>query len=262
MARLLWDQTGERRFETGVDHGVLYLFDSVTNEYENGVAWNGLTTVTNSPSGAEANPIYADNIKYLNLVSAEEFGATIEAYTYPEEFELCDGSIGADGIHIGGQARRNFGFAYRTRVGNDTVGDSLGNKIHVIYNALATPSESAYATVNDSPEAITFSWTISTTAVGFDSQGDFKDLRPVSKLTFDSTKMSEENWNKLTDILWGTASSEPRLPSPDELLKELAFTPPSSQRNNQNNPGGSTNPTTPNNPAPGDTPAPEGETGN
>ena len=246
MARLLWDQTGERRYETGVDRGVLYLFDPTNNEYDTGVAWNGLTTVTNSPSGAEPNPIYADNIKYLNLVSAEEFGATIEAYTYPEEFELCDGSIGADGIHIGGQARRNFGFAYRTRVGNDTVGDSLGHKIHVIYNALATPSESAYATVNDTPEAITFSWSISTTAVPFNAQGEFKDLRPVSKLTFDSTKMSEENWNKLTDILWGTGSEEPRLPSPDELLEELAFTPPTDQRrNNQQtgNVGGSTVPT-------------------
>lgn len=243
MARLTWDQTGERRYETGVDHGVLYVYDANTTQYNEGVAWNGLTTVTNSPTGAEPNAIYADNIKYLNLISAEEFGATIEAYTYPVEFEQCDGSVTNNGISLGQQARRPFGFAYRTRVGNDTQGDQFGEKIHVIYNALATPSESSYNTVNDSPEAITFSWTISTTPVPFDQNGDYRDLRPVSRMSFDSTKMPESAYDTLRDILWGTDSQEPRLPEPSELLQLLNFTVPDSA--NPSNPGGNTAPVVP-----------------
>ena len=254
MARLAWDQTGERRYETGVDHGVLYVYDPNRKEYETGVAWNGLTTVTNSPSGAEPNAVYADNIKYLNLISAEEFGATIEAYTYPEEFELCDGSVTNSGISLGQQARRPFGFAYRTRVGNDTQGDQFGEKIHVIYNALATPSESSFNTVNDSPEAITFSWTVSTTPVPFDQEGAYSSLRPVSRMSFDSTKMSREAYETLTNILWGTRDENPRLPEPSELLETLNFTVPSGS-NPTNNPGGA--PSQPSQPS-----EPEAETDN
>src|SRR5690606_35515536 len=165
MARVTWDQVGERLYETGVDHGVLYLRNE-TGDYDTGVAWNGLVSVTESPTGAESNPQYADNIKYLNLVSAEEFGATIEAFTYPEEFAQCDGTAApAAGVYVGQQPRRTFGLSYRTQVGNDIDGTDHGYKLHLIYGALAAPSEKAYNTINDSPEAITFSWELTTTAV-------------------------------------------------------------------------------------------------
>lgn len=214
MTKLLWDQTGERVYETGVSHGVLFLTND-QGEYDRGFAWNGLSAVTESPSGAEATPVYADNIKYLNLVSAEEFSATIEAYTYPSEFEVCDGSAElAPGISIGQQRRELFGLSYETLLGNDTKGTDFGRKIHLIYGGLAAPSERAYATVNDSPEAITFSWEMSTTAVTVG--GTFK---PTSQLTIDSTKVSPENLQTLEEILYGTASIDPRLPLPAEILE-------------------------------------------
>ena len=165
MSKLLWDKTGERFYETGVKMGVLYV-QQTGGAYNKGVAWNGLTAVTESPSGAEANPMYADDIKYLNLFSAEEFGATVEAYTYPEEFEQCDGSASiSTGVMIGQQERKQFGLCYRTTLGNDTDGNDYGYKLHLIYGAKASPSEKAYATINDSPEAITFSWELTTTPV-------------------------------------------------------------------------------------------------
>lgn len=165
MAKLTWDATGERFYETGVDHGVLYI-PNISGVYNNGVSWNGLTAVTESPSGAEANAQYADNIKYLNLISAEEFGATIEAFTYPDEFAQFDGiATPSAGVSVGQQARKTFGLSYRTKLGNDLEGDDLGYKLHLVYGCTAAPSEKAYATVNDSPEAITFSWEIATTPV-------------------------------------------------------------------------------------------------
>lgn len=211
MAKLQWDLTGERYFETGVDHGVLYVSENGT--YPSGVAWNGLTQVSESPSGAEANPQYADNIKYLNLVSVEELGGTIEAFTYPDEFGVCDGSIDiAPGFKIGQQRRKSFGFSYRTRVGNDVEGDELGYKLHLIYNALATPSEKAYATVNESPEAITFSWEFTTTAVPVTGH------RPTSQLTFDSRNFDATALKALEDVLYGTEADPARLPLPDEVI--------------------------------------------
>ena len=185
MSRLEWDKTGERLYETGVNNGVLYV--QKDGAYPLGVAWNGLTAVTESPSGAEASPLYADNIKYLNLMSAEEFAATIEAYMYPEEFEECDGSKEiVPGMTIGQQTRSTFGFCYKTLIGNDTTGTKHGYKIHIVYNALAAPSEKAYATVNDSPEAITFSWEVSTTPVNV-TGGD-----PTATVTIDSTRVDAE----------------------------------------------------------------------
>lgn len=212
MAELEWDQVGERLYETGVDHGVLYI---PNNEgiYAEGFAWNGLTTVTESPSGAESNPQYADNIKYLNLISAEEFGATIEAFTYPEEFAQCDGTaLPSAGIAIGQQSRRLFGLSYRTQVGNDLEGTDHGYKIHLIYGAQAAPSEKAYATINDSPEAIAFSWEVTTSPVQVDG------FKPVAQLVVDSTKANIADINALEDILYGTAANEPRLPLPQEIL--------------------------------------------
>lgn len=222
--KLVWDQTGERFYETGVDRGVLY--PQVDGLYPRGVAWNGLTGVTESPSGAEATAIYADNIKYLSLMSAEEFGATVEAYTYPDEFAECDGSASiATGVVIGQQARKTFGLCYRTILGNDVKSNDYGYKIHIIYGAMASPSEKGYATVNDSPEAITFSWEISTTPV---SVAGFK---PTACLTIDSTKADPTKLKALEDILYGKDPSgaelddgvEARLPLPDEiatLMKE------------------------------------------
>lgn len=212
MAKLVWDKTGEHFYETGVSHGVLYPMSEVPGTYSKGVAWNGLSSVTESPSGAEVSAIYADNIKYLNLMSAEEFEGTIEAYTYPDEFKVCDGSADlAEGIVIGQQNRRTFAFCYQTKVGND-LNPELGYKIHIIYGALAQPSERAYETVNDSPDAITFSWEISTTPV---SVAGFK---PTAHLEIDSTKVSSENLAKIEASLYGDTSTEPTLLLPDEVL--------------------------------------------
>ena len=213
MAKLTWDQVGERLYETGVDHGVLYIPDS-GGDYTDGVAWNGLTTVTESPSGAEATALYADNIKYLNLISAEEFGATIEAYTYPEEFFQFDGmSSPSPGVVVGQQNRKQFGLSYRTRVGNDVDGSDYGYKLHLIYGATAAPSERAYATINDSPEAITFSWELTTSPV---FAGD--DLKPTAQLTIDSTKVDAADLEALELILYGDTGTDPRLPLPEEVI--------------------------------------------
>lgn len=212
MAKLLWDQVGERVYETGVDHGVLYIPDA-EGVYDSGFAWNGLTAVTESPTGAEASPQYADNIKYLNLISAEEFGATIEAFTFPDEFGQCDGTISlSPGVNVGQQSRRSFGLAYRTRVGNDVAGTDFGYKLHLIYGALAAPSERAYSTINDSPEAITFSWEVSTTPV------EVPDHKPTAQLTIDSTKVTAASLATLEEILYGTETNEPRLPLPEEII--------------------------------------------
>lgn len=218
MSKLIWDKTGERFYETGVKMGVLYP-QGEGGTYPQGVAWNGLTAVTESPSGAEANPLYADDIKYLNLMSAEDFGASIEAYTYPDEFAECDGSAEiAAGISIGQQKRKTFGMSYRTALGNDVDGADYGYKIHLIYGALAAPSERAYATINDSPEAITFSWEITTTPV------NVSGFKPTAHLEINSTKVDAEKLAALEAILYGTDSEEARLPLPDEIV-ELVGTP-------------------------------------
>lgn len=215
MTKLVWDETGKRLYETGVKMGVLYV-QGEGGVYKKGVAWNGLTAVTESPSGAEANPMYADDIKYLNLFSAEEFGATIEAYTYPEEFEQCDGSASiSTGVTIGQQERKQFGLCYRTTLGNDTDGNDHGYKIHLIYGAKASPSEKAYATINDSPEAITFSWELSTTPVSVTG------YKPTANLVIDSTKVDKEKLAKLEAMLYGDTSSEPTLPLPDKVVEIL-----------------------------------------
>lgn len=220
MSRLQWDAIGERYFETGVSNGVLYPADA-TGDYSKGYAWNGLTGVTASPSGAESNKQYADNIQYLNLISAEEFGGTIEAFTSPREFDQCDGSASpAPGILVGQQSRRSFGLSYQTLVGNDTDGQDHAYKIHVVYGAQASPSERAYATVNDSPEAITLSWEFQTTPVAIypEIEVNGRALRPTATLTFDSRDFSTGKMNELKDVLWGTQSTDPRLPSPYELI--------------------------------------------
>lgn len=217
MAELSWDQVGERIYETGVDHGVLYLPDS-GGVYSNGYAWNGLTAVTESPTGAEANPQYADNIKYLNLVSAEEFGATIEAFTYPKEFGVCDGTAEPEvGLSIGQQARKTFGMSYRTRVGNDLDGTDHGYKLHLIYGALAAPSEKAYNTINDSPEAITFSWEVSTTPAEVGTIGGV-EYKPTASITVDSTKVDPADLQALEQVLYGTSGVDPKLPTPAEVI--------------------------------------------
>ena len=213
MAKLVWDKTGDRLYETGVKNGVLYI--PTAGVYSKGVAWNGLTAVTESPSGAEATALYADDIKYLSLMSTEEFGATIEAYTYPDEFAACDGSAElADGVMIGQQKRSTFGLCYKTTIGNDTEGNDHGYKLHIIYGALAKPSERAYATINDSPEAITFSWEITTTPV------NVTGAKPTASLVIDSTKADPSKLAALEDILYGKdgePGNEPRLPLPDEI---------------------------------------------
>ena len=213
MSKIVWDKTGERFYETGVKNGVLYI--PTEGVYSKGVAWNGLTAVTESPSGAEATALYADDIKYLNLMSNEEFGATIEAYTYPDEFAECDGSASlTTGVMIGQQSRKTFGLCYRTTLGNDTDGNDHGYKLHLIYGAMAAPSEKGYATINDSPEAITFSWEVTTTPV---SVSGFK---PTASITIDSTKANVEKLAALEKILYGSddePATEPRLPLPDEI---------------------------------------------
>lgn len=211
MSKLVWDQTGERLYETGVSKGVLYPYSN--NKYNTGVAWNGLTGVTESPSGAEATALYADNIKYLNLMSAEEFGATIEAYTYPDEFGQCNGEGEiAQGVTVGQQKRTPFGMSYQTKIGDDTDPDK-GYKIHLIYGAQAAPSEKAYATVNDSPEAITFSWEVTTTPV------EVPGMKPTASLTIDSTKVDKAKLAELEKILYGDVNTEPRLPLPQEVIE-------------------------------------------
>lgn len=209
MSKIKWDQTGERYYETGVSKGVLYPY--ANNAYAKGVAWNGLTNVSESPEGAEATPLYADNIKYLNLMSAEEFKATIEAYTYPDEFAACNGEASLqEGVSIGQQKRSQFGLSYQTKIGND-VDSELGYKIHLVYGALAAPSEKAYATVNDSPEAITFSWEISTTPV------EVPEFKPTASLTIDSTKVDAAKLAAFEKILYGDDETEARLPLPSEV---------------------------------------------
>ena len=210
MPKITWDDAGKRYYETGVKNGVLY--PQVSGAYPKGVAWNGLTAVTESPSGAEATPLYADDIKYLNLYSAEEFGATIEAYTYPDEFAECDGSASlATGVYAGQQARKAFGLSYKTTLGNDTDGADHGYKLHLIYGAMASPSEKAYATINDSPEAITFSWEVTTTPV------NVTGLKPTASITIDSTKADPEKLAALEKILYGDTEVEARLPLPNEI---------------------------------------------
>ena len=215
MTKLNWDVQGERYYETGVSKGVLYTFKE--GKYSKGVAWNGLTAVTESPSGAEPTPLYADNIKYLNLLSNEEFAATVEAYTYPDEFAECDGSAElAAGVSVGQQKRIPFGMSYVTKLGNDTDGQDYGYKIHLIYGALAKPSQKHYATINDNPEAITFSWELSTTPVAV------PNMRPTACITIDSTKVTPENLKKIEDKLYGTESEEATLPTPAELAALIA----------------------------------------
>lgn len=212
MAKLTWDDSGKRLFETGVSRGVLYPQDA-TGEYPLGVAWNGLTTVTESPSGAESNKQYADNIAYLNLVSAEEFGGTIEAFTYPPEFAACDGSASPEvGVVVGQQGRKPFGFCYRTELGNDTEGTDHGYKLHLVYGALAAPSEKAFATINDSPEAITFSWEFTTTPVAVTG------LKPTATITIDSTKVDAADLAALELKLYGDTATPAELPLPDEVI--------------------------------------------
>ena len=222
MSKIVWDETGKRTYETGVDHGVLY--PQVSGAYPKGVAWNGLTSVNESPSGAEANPQYADNIKYLNLVSAEDFGATIEAFTYPDEWAECDGSaVLTPGVSIGQQTRKTFGLCYRTVLGNDTDGQDHGYKLHLVYNALAKPSEKNYQTVNDSPEAISFSWEITTTPVAI------TDHKPAACITIDSIKVDPTKLAALETLLYGkdptTAEAndgvDPKLPLPAEVIALL-----------------------------------------
>lgn len=211
MSKLVWDSVGERIYETGIKQGVLYLQDA-QGVYSKGVAWNGLTAVNERPSGAEPSPIYADDIKYVNLMSAEEFGATIEAYTYPKEFAECDGSVAlSEGVYIGQQKRKVFGLSYRTTVGNDVDFNDHGYKLHLIYGALAAPSEKSYSTINDNPEAITFSWEITTTPV------NVTGFKPTAIVTIDSTKVDKENLSKLEEILYGGETKEARLPLPDEV---------------------------------------------
>ena len=211
MAKIVWDQSGQRLYETGVKMGVLYVQDS-SGAYPKGVAWNGLTAVNETPSGAEATPLYADDIKYLNLRSAEDFGATIEAYMYPEEFEQCDGSAElAPGVKIGQQARNAFGLCYRTVLGNDIAGNDYGYKLHIIYGATAAPSEKSYATINDSPEAITFSWEVNCTPV------EVEGFKPTASLVIDSTKVDAEKLAALEAKLYGGESSEAMLPLPAEI---------------------------------------------
>lgn len=215
MSKIKWDETGKRFYETGLDQGVLFPMGADGN-YAAGVAWNGLTAVSESPSGAEATPLYADNIKYLNMVSAEDFGCTIEAYTYPPEFEVCDGSAEiAPGVTVGQQSRKIFGLSYRTKIGNDVDGQDHGYKLHLVYGGLASPSEKNRQTVNDSPEAVTFSWEVTTTPV------EVPGFKPAAHLTIDSTKTDAAKLKALEDLLYGTEAAESKLPLPTEVIALL-----------------------------------------
>lgn len=215
MSKLVWDKTGERLYETGVKQGVLYP-QAAGGTYPKGVAWNGLTNITETPSGAEATALYADDIKYLNLISTEELGGTIEAYTYPDEFAECDGSAALTaGVYIGQQNRKTFGLCYRTTLGNDVDSNAYGYKLHLVYGALAAPSEKAYATINDSPEAITFSWEFSTTPV------NVAGFKPTANIVIDSTKVDAEKLAALEKILYGDTEAEARLPLPDEVAQVM-----------------------------------------
>lgn len=217
-APLVWDQVGDRLYETGVDHGVLYIPDN-TGAYVNGYAWNGLTDVTEAPSGAGATPLYADNIKYLNLVATEYFEADIAAYTYPEQFAVCDGSAEPEvGVAIGQQPRKSFGLCYRSKVGNDLAGTQLGYKLHMVYGAYAAPSQKEYSTINDSPNAIEFSWSVTTTPV------DVAGYEPTATLTIDSTKVDPTALATLESFLYGTVGTDPSLPDPDAVLAIFAGT--------------------------------------
>ena len=223
MAKLTWDNTGEHLYETGVRNGVIYL-QNANGTYGNGVAWNGLAGVTESPSGAEATAIYADDIKYLNLYSAEEFGATIEAYTYPDEFAECDGSASpVDGMIVGQQPRKAFGFCYRTVLGNDVAGEAYGYKLHILYGCRVSPSEKAYQTINDSPEAITFSWELTTTPVAItDANGNvINNYKPTACVVIDSTKADATKLAALEAKLYGSDNAEPTLPLPSQIITDL-----------------------------------------
>lgn len=218
---LVWDAQGEHLYETGCDRGVIFPWDSSLNEgkggYANGAVWNGLSNVNENPEGAEANDVYADNIKYLTLLSAENLKCTIEAYTYPDEFAACNGETElTKGVRIGQQARKSFAFCYRSLVGNDTDGEAHGEKLHIIYGCKASPSEKSHQTVNDSPEASAMSWEISTTPIAV------KDHKPTASIEIDSTKMTKEDYKKITDALWGTESTESKLLTPDEIVELLA----------------------------------------
>ena len=224
MAAIVWDKTGEHLYETGVDHGVLYLYhdadttNNITAGFGDGVAWNGLTAVNESPSGAEATPLYADNIKYLNLMSAEEYACSIEAYTYPDEFEECDGSaelVDSTGVYIGQQPRKLFGLCYRTLIGDDVHGSKAGYKLHIVYNCQASPSEKSHATVNDSPDAVQFSWDVNTTPV------EVSGGQPTATIVIDSTKITEAKRTAIEKILYGDTNENPRLPYPNELADIL-----------------------------------------
>lgn len=223
--KLTWDNEGEKLYETGVSHGVLFVYDDVQKDYKAGVAWNGLSSISESPEGAEANDIYADNAKYLSLYSAETFGATIEAYMYPEEFEACDGSAApVAGMTLGQQSRKAFALSYETIVGNDLTGDAYGKKIHIIYGCKVSPSEKSYETVNDSPEAITFSWEVSTTPLpAMEING--VTYKPTATLILDSTKVeggvTGETWKKIEDYIYGSSTSESKLLKPDVAYRLL-----------------------------------------
>lgn len=225
MAKLVWDQVGQKLYETGTDHGVLFTQNS-DGTYANGVAWNGLTAFTESPSGAEKTDLWADNIKYVSLRSAEDYGATIEAYTYPDEYKPCIGEAEVvSGVNFGQQPRKAFGFVCRTNVGNDIEMETHGYKIHIVYGCTASPSERAYQTINDSPEAITFSWEISSTPVPITATG-YENMKPTASITIDSTKFTETaakaKLTALEDKLFGTDNSDPELPTPDWIITNFA----------------------------------------
>lgn len=219
MSRIVWDKAGEKLYETGVDRGVLFLQDP-DGTYKNGVGWNGLTAVNQSPSGGDTNDLYADNIKYLSLRAAEDYGATIEAFTYPDEFMECDGSKEiAPGVYAGQQSRRPFGFSYRTLIGNDTEGEAHGYKLHIVYNATVSPSEKSYGTVNDSPDAINFSWEVSTTPVALPAP-----FKPTAHIEIDSTKANATKLTTLENLLYGTENAEPTLPDPATVISTMGTT--------------------------------------
>ena len=217
MPKLVWDAPGEKKYETGVDQCALYL-QKADGTYDNGVAWNGITAITNSPSGAESNKFYADNIKYADLRSAEESGGTIEAYTYPEEWEKCDGSESiATGVTIGQQPRATFGLVYRSKIGNDVTSE-LGYKLHLVYGATASPSEQNHQTINDSPELDTFSWEYSSTPIQIEGH------KPVATIDIDSTKVDDTKLKAFEKIIYGDTNTEPRLPLPDEVFTHFTTT--------------------------------------